>query len=370
MRRFMRIGKRIISCILCAILFIGNFNGMNVVQAEADSSIIGTNLLVNPGFSEGKTGWTFIKGPNTPDSWEGAGVADAGHFYLDAGTGNGLKQTVTIPADGTYKASASLNTGGIEAIFGIRVEGTEEPLKSVEISGSDRTTYTLEGISLEKDTKVEIYVSGATQWVNGDDFEFTCTELKEEDADSEPSGGEENFQNNIENQNLLVNPEFSEGTNGWSFIGVGGCGSNNGYPGGTQHFYLNGNTSYEINQTVTIPADGIYEVSAWLVKGGSGGNFGVRKTGETEALKSVDVSDGAYAEYRLTDISLKKGDKVVVYVSGASSWLNGDLFDFSCTKQTGEAEDPNELDEQEPDYIFNGNMLLNPSFAENAAWSF
>ena len=317
-----------------------------------------------------KTGWTFIKGPDTPASWDGAGVAKAGHFYLDQGAGNGIKQTVMVSADGRYKVSASLNTGGTGGIFGIRIEGEEDSLKSVEISGSSRTVYTLEGISLEKDTKVEIYVSGATAWINGDDFEFTCTELNKEDDDSGSSDGEDEFQHNIENQNLLVNPEFDDGVNGWSIVGTGGYGSNNGHPSGTQHFYLNGNTSYEISQTVTIPADGVYEVSAWLVKGGSGGTFGVRKTGEAEALKSVDISDGAYTEYCLNDISLKKGDKVVIYVTAASGWTNGDQFDFSCTKQTGEAGDSQESEEQEPDYIFSGNMILNPSFTENTAWSF
>ncbi|MBO5160552.1 MAG: hypothetical protein J6B94_13410 [Lachnospiraceae bacterium] len=172
---------------------------------------------------------------------------------------------------------------------------------------------------------------------------------------------------NIENVNLMKNAAFDDGTSEWSFVG-GGCGTNNGYPSGTQHFYLNAGENNELKQTITIPADGIYKASAWLVTGGSGGMFGVRKEGETEALKDVEITASSYTEYILSDIQLSKGDKVEVYVSGANaSWVNGDQFDFSCTEQTGEADDPSE---QEPDYIFTGNMLLNPSFTEDSAWSF
>ncbi len=172
-------------------------------------------------------------------------------------------------------------------------------------------------------------------------------------------------QGGIEGQNLIRNPEFDE-VNVWEFAG-GGYGSNNGYPKGTSHFYLDGGADNYVKQSVKIPADGIYEASMWAAAGGSGSKFGV-STEDGTVLKETDISGSTYAQYELKDMELAKGDVVEVYVTGSSNgWVNGDQFVLACKTQTGEADIPAE---EETDYIFEGNMIVNPSFAEGTGWVF
>ena len=165
--------------------------------------------------------------------------------------------------------------------------------------------------------------------------------------------------------NLVDNAEFTEMSD-WEFEYYGGYGTNNGYPSGTQHFYLNGGSYNVVKQFIKIPADGQYKASAWISNGGSGAKFGVRMADGT-VVKSVDITTGsAYTQYSLEEMELKRGDEVEIYVSGSTQWVNGDMFNLSCTRQDGKADDPTS---EVPKYIFEGNMVVNPSFAENKAWN-
>ena len=128
--------------------------------------------------------------------------------------------------------------------------------------------------------------------------------------------------------NLFTNPDFEDGTTGWTFSGNAGIGTNHPYFGG-KHFYTSG-SSAAISQTVTIPKSGEYRLSAAL--SGSGA-MKLRYT-DGEDIVALEhpgtAGDGEGYAYMQSDaFTLEAGDSVTVYfvyMSGKYGWLNGDSF--------------------------------------------
>ncbi|WP_312692620.1 Ig-like domain-containing protein [Caproiciproducens sp.] len=151
--------------------------------------------------------------------------------------------------------------------------------------------------------------------------------------------------------NMVQNPGFESGTTNWTII-KGGLASNNKHSG-TSHFFLNSGSDARVSQTINIPYNGYYNASAWITTGGSGARFGVRYSDQTVVKETVLPANSSYqAPYSLSNMHLKQGDKVEIYCSGTSSWVNGDDFSFT-------------YDESKIDL----NLLLNGDFSGSDDWN-
>lgn len=147
--------------------------------------------------------------------------------------------------------------------------------------------------------------------------------------------------------NMVKNGDFNENTDYWNITGGGGTATNNGYPAGDRHYYLNGSVYME--QEITVPYTGTYTASTWTSVGGENGVFGI-KAKDGMVIESVKLTaDGVYHQQELT-LELKKGDHVFMYVQGADSWTNGDKFSLEFNKMEF------------------GNLLINPDFQTDEAW--
>lgn len=327
--------KRWLALGLSAAVLAGNFGGFNMAEA---ADVTGKNLIENPGFENDKTGWDFGE--------KGAGVASNNkhsgkkHFFIDGATEAKdvyeVSQEIKIPADGVYQTSLWAACGGKNGTFGVRkADGTV--LSETVLSGGTYTQYTIsEGLTLKKGDVVEVYVKEGTGWINGDDFEFVCTEQTgSTDADYIFEG------------NMVENGDFNDGVNGWT-IKAGGTANNNGYPSNDTHYYLNGNGSLE--QEIEVPYTGTYKASTWVSASGKNGVFGV-KNADGEVIKSEKLaSQKEYKHYEL-EFDLEKGDKVTIFIQGTNGWTNGDKFSLTFDK-TGF-----------------GNMLINSDFKTDEEWT-
>ncbi len=317
--------------------------GTFAVPAETvrayEQDITNQNLVVNPSFKDDTSGWSF--------SEKGAGIAennahdgDSKHFYLD-GSQTGefyVSQKIRVPADGVYTASVWVSTGAGGGRFGIRREdGTD--LGSADLAnGGGYKQYTLDSLELQGGEKVEIYVTAATYWVNGDEFSLVCTEQK---------GEIDNTPDYIFDGNMVRNPSFAD-SDSW-IMSTAGYASNNGHNGsGDRHFYIN-QAKGSISQQFQVPYTGYYKAGLWVASAGTGGKFIVSDVTTGETKESEIALNTAYTRYE-TEIWMNKGDLAEVRVTGASGWVNGD--DISLEYNTSRFE----------------NMIVDPEFTDGSAW--
>ena len=104
------------------------------------------NMLANPGFESGLTGWTATPGSSTvggtPAAWQGASYFDAGSNSVAT-----VEQTINLTASGF--TAQDIDTQNLNVIFGGRVRsGTANPLAAGTIqvtfydaSGNVLATY-------------------------------------------------------------------------------------------------------------------------------------------------------------------------------------------------------------------------------------
>lgn len=123
----------------------------------------------------------------------------------------------------------------------------------------------------------------------------------------------------VKDSNLITNPGFEEddtGT-GWTFSNGGVSGQN--VHAGSRSGYLNGGRpgspdTSGVSQTVAVPVTGSYILSGYFI-GQRGASLSIQKDGQTVKQISLN-SDSGYTQYKITDISLDRGDEVVVKISG------------------------------------------------------
>lgn len=115
--------------------------------------------------------------------------------------------------------------------------------------------------------------------------------------------------------NRLVNPGFEDGLTGWSVKGNAGLASNNPFSG-SGHYYTNGAETDCLYQTVTVPADGLYELTAAI----SGSGILKLTDKEGNVLTSATHLGQNYGMVECEAVELNKGDEVTVilgYQSGS-----------------------------------------------------
>lgn len=290
---------------LCAMAMLLTLLPVQIFAAE------GPNLVQNPDFSTADH-WTFDKG----------GVS-GGHFYLD--TSGKMSQQITIPDDGTYAVSGKMSTDK-SGTFGVKM-ADGDVLKEEVLSSKETVLVELGTFELNQGDVIEIYSTCGSEgyWVNGDDIRVVNTNAPELPADY--SG------------NLLKDPGFEEGGNGWYFANSKGDGTpqssgsgiqTNNRHSGQKGFFLDPGAKNAILQTVTVPYNGCYTTEAYIATGGSDAVFGI-KDSEDQVLDSVTLPNGATysAPHTLKTLELKQGDEVTIYVTGGSAWTNGDDISFA-----------------------------------------
>lgn len=159
----------------------------------------------------------------------------------------------------------------------------------------------------------------------------------------------ENSKDYIFEGNMARNADFNQDMEDWQVEG-GGTATNNGYPeSNDKHFYLD--PKGVLQQEIAVPFTGTYHASVWIAVAGTDGEFGIKNAETGEVLQSVKVEKNTtYTQYEL-NVPLEKGENILLYVKGASSWTNGDKFSFTfnCSEF--------------------GNMLINSDFTSEEAWT-
>ncbi|OKH99319.1 hypothetical protein A6A06_27665 [Streptomyces sp. CB02923] len=116
--------------------------------------------VANPGFEQGKEGWTWT---------DGTGVATGRrNACLDAGRGREVGQVVTATGQGSYDVSAWIAAGGPRGAFLVRVNGA--PAGEAAIANrSFYSRHTVSRIALRQGDRMEIVFSSGDAWVDVDD---------------------------------------------------------------------------------------------------------------------------------------------------------------------------------------------------------
>ena len=135
---------------------------LGAVPAEGGS---GPLAVVNPGFEQGTTGWTFTAGTGVATNYPHGGN---GLTYLDSGADKQVSQTVTAPSAGAYTISAWIATGGPGGTFAVRRNGV--PVGSMTLpSRGTYTRFTFPDVLVAAGDRVDIVFGGGASWVNADD---------------------------------------------------------------------------------------------------------------------------------------------------------------------------------------------------------
>ncbi|MEU3047911.1 hypothetical protein ABZ705_15585 [Streptomyces sp. NPDC006984] len=122
--------------------------------------------VVNPGFEQGTTGWTFTAGSGVASNNPHGGSK---LIYLDAGPGKKVAQTLTARKRGTYDISAWIATGGANGKFVVSVNGTVARTVALP-SNSSYSRYTASRVALRKGEQLEIAFESGDGWINADDI--------------------------------------------------------------------------------------------------------------------------------------------------------------------------------------------------------
>ncbi|MET4613587.1 hypothetical protein ABIC28_004591 [Rhodococcus sp. PvR044] len=121
----------------------------------------------------------------------------------------------------------------------------------------------------------------------------------------------------------FVNPGFEQDMTGWTFTGGTGNGTNLKHSG-AKNAYLDEGTGFRISQTVTVPADGMFDLSAWIATGAPEGTFSATVNG-VPAASVTFATQQIFARYTLSRLSLRAGDRVeIAFGSSPNGWVNID----------------------------------------------
>ncbi|MGW6561159.1 hypothetical protein [Streptomyces hydrogenans] len=260
--------------------------------------------VVNPGFEQGATAWTFTSGTGVATNAPHSGSKLA---YLDEGATKKVSQTITATADGVVDVSAWVTTGGAGGKFVARVNGTVAG--SVALPGqSAYTRYTIHRVAVKNGDQLEIAFEGGSgaSYVNVDDVEVGASLIPAVE---------------------FANPGFEQGATAWTFTSGAGVATNLPH-GGTKLAYLDEGSARKVTQTVTATGDGMFDFSTWAATGGTGGKFLARVNGAVAG--SVDLpSRATYSRHTISRVSVKKGDTVTLSFEGGVSWVNVDDISVS-----------------------------------------
>lgn len=158
----------------------------------------GANLLANPGFESGNTGWTIYQ----PAAWRirlaanvHAGIGSSRGIFSGTVSYHSLKQTVTVAANTTYQAGLWIKGAGRIRLGVRQTNGTF--LASLFVTASGDWTYYSMPFSSGANTQAVLYV---------DDSSATAGTVYVDDTFMGLSGG----------ANLLANPGFENGATSWT----------------------------------------------------------------------------------------------------------------------------------------------------------
>jgi hypothetical protein len=152
------------------------------ITADEYAQLSGQNLLTNPGFESGFTGWTVTSPNGTTAAHHienNAGNSHTGtHNLATWSTGAAqayTSQTRTGLMNGTYTARAWVKSGGGQTTAQLEAKNYGGTLKATAIpTSSTYTQITISGIAVTNgQCTIGVWVvAAAGQWVNVDDVEF------------------------------------------------------------------------------------------------------------------------------------------------------------------------------------------------------
>jgi len=220
------------------------------------------NLLQNPGFEDGLTGWTIAGASGAAKIEKNAGNAHSGAQALNYWQGSPysfkVSQTVTGLKDGIYTLKAWSSGGGGESKLRLVAEnygGTELGTDTVNTGYNDWHSYTVENIHVtsgQLTVGFDVEAPGEV-WGYFDDFELV---LESEDK-------------------TVRNGDFEQGDlSHWTLSGTTAAGKieskiSDVYEGSYAFNYWYGSPyTFKLTQTITGVRDGIYTLKAWASGGG------------------------------------------------------------------------------------------------------
>jgi RHS repeat-associated core domain len=134
----------------------------NQIETQ-DSRSIGRNLIQNPGFEQGTTGWTLTGATLANNN------ANSGNNLLGLNaSGNSASQTVTIPTTGTYALCLYAAASVTGSTFTLNVNGLQRASMALP-TGTTYTQRCLPNQALNANDSAQIGVTGGGHWLNIDD---------------------------------------------------------------------------------------------------------------------------------------------------------------------------------------------------------
>lgn len=242
------------------------------------------NLVKDPGFEEDPNiddyeipYWTTIGNAGNWNNYPHTGKVQC---WLDPGSSNIIKQTITAPYNGYYTGAAYVAAGGPNGKLALFNSQDGSIVQEVTVdSNSSYIKYKLQPIYLNKGDKIDIGLIGGSAWVNGDDFEF--------------------YYDRSNPQNILSDGEFDNGSS-WEMTNVE---IKDGIA------ILKDGTS-QISQKVQVPNQGYYYLD--LDVKAISDNVVVKVGDKEEKLMASD----AFNKIRISGIELDKNEELSVTIIG------------------------------------------------------
>lgn len=274
-----------------------NKEGIEVELPEFDEN---GNLISNNDFTDGLNGWVTkggIKASNNPPKFSGL-ENDSNHYSLNGKDFN-LKKYLVIPEDGEYILSQWVASSGSGGKFGVREIGGKSIAECSVKAGGKYHRETLR-FSAKAGDQIEIYVTCAGGWTNGDDFFL-----------------------GLDNKNLIINPGFESSvpTSDWE----NACIKSDTPFAGTNYSYVDKNHS--LTKTIDINKSGYYDFEVFINQASESENSKIEfldKNGEV--FKEIDVPTVSYYErIFLENLQLEKGKLTIRFSSDNSGYAVDDI---------------------------------------------
>lgn len=166
-------------------------------------------------------------------------------------------------------------------------------------------------------------------------------------------------------KNILTNPNFDNGFDGWEYDKAGGnvyVASNNPGPSRGKHYGMDpAANGPSIKQKVTIPATDKYYLSHNVATTSKESKLQVLRGDDVLAETAFTSNDGKYHRYTI-EFEADKGDEIIVRVVAQENkerlYVNGDDF------YLGTSKDGQETVIEKPTFDETGNLIANGDFTD------
>ena len=270
---------------------------------------IGNNLISNPGFENGITGWTSYGTTSVQSTNVNSGSNSA---KIGGKSSNGIEKIITgLKANTTYTLTAygKLSASGGTTVIGVKNYGGNVIDKSITSISYSQISITFTTGTSNNSVTIYGWTNTRNTFMYVDDFNLLATST-----------------------NLFTNPGFENGTTGWSLSGTSSVQISN-VNSGSNSAKLGGSISNGVEQIITgLKSNTTYILKAFGKVSASGGStvIGVKNFGGNPDDKYINSTSFSQINTTFTTGSTNTSATFYGWTNTTSTYMYID--DFSLTE--------------------------------------